>query len=252
MTSIGLSSCFHNEPDALPGFLECAAQFFDELVLISAPPPGVEHCQESIAIIEKFGAKLILSTVEQGFGVLRTQCIWESSCEWVAILDCDERLFPVRRTMTCVGTEKYPENPNPNCVVNFGTPFNQGAILRSMLDCAEGFDALVMPRYHFMDFSMKQACQNFCDIKDFQCRVVRNAPHIAYRPERKMHELIVDTRTGAEPNMIRQEPHAREIAICHFHVPFKKMDTAKNRKDMATYQALDKNLTTEMWLNASL
>lgn len=251
MPSIGISSCFHREPDALPGFLESASQFFDEIVMISAPPPNVSHCEESIAIINKFGGKVLLGSVEHGFGVLRTRCIRESSCEWVAILDCDERFPSVRNTLTCHGNEKYPENPNPNVNVQRGQSFDQGKALRSLIESAPDFDAVVMPRYHFMDFSLKKAAQNFCDIKDYQCRLVRNSQHIGFKPERKMHEHLVDFRTGNEPNMIRQQPSEREIAIYHFHVPFKKMSPEKNRLDMQTYQSLDKGLTSDMWLNAA-
>lgn len=248
MASIGISSCFHREPNALPGFLESAAQFFDEIVMISAPPPGVVHCEESLEIIRKFGGKIILSSVEPGFGVLRTQCIRESSCEWVAILDCDETFPVLRHAMTCHGSEKYPDSQNPNVTVTQGLAFDQGRALRSMIDTADGFDAIVTPRYHWMDFSLKRPAQSFTEIKDYQCRFVRNVPHVAYKPERRIHEHIIDTRNNQEPNMVRQGNHEREIAIYHFHVPFKRMSPEKNALDMKTYKALDEGLTKGMWL----
>lgn len=249
MSSLGISSCFHAEPNALPGFLESAVQWADEIVMISAPPPGVEHCEESLEIIKKWGGKIVLSSVEEGFGVLRTQCIRESSCEFVAILDADERFPVLRRVMSCAGSEKYPENSNPNLTVTQGAVFDQGKALRSLLDSLEpSQDAVVMPRYHWMDFSHKRPSQNFCDNKDFQCRLVRNAEHIGYKSERKLHEHLVDFRSGNEPNMFRQNPHEREIAIFHYHAFFKALSPEKNKLDMKTYKALDEGLTQGMWL----
>lgn len=252
MPSIGISSCFHAEKNALPGFLESAAQFFDEIVMISAPPPNTSHCEESIEIIRKWGAKLILSTVEHGFGVLRTQCIRESSCEFVMILDADERFPVLRHTMTCVGTEKYPENPHPSLTVSRGQSFDQGKALRSILESLDGDqDAVVMPRYHWMDFSHQRPSQNFSDNKDYQLRCVRNAPHILFKPERKMHEHLIDSRSGGEPNLFRQNPHEREIAIMHYHCWFKPFESEQNAEDMRTYKALDAGLTEGMWLEAA-
>lgn len=245
--SIGISSCFHAEKNALPGFLESASAFFDEIVMISAPPSGTPHCEESLEICKKWGAKLVMSTVAEGFGVLRTQCIRESSCEWVAILDADERLPILRPVLSCTGHQKYPECHNPDLHVTVGHPFNQGKMLKSLLETVKE-DAIVMPRYHWFDFTYNRPCQNFSDIKDFQCRVVRNAPHMAYRPERKMHEQIIDTRTGTEPSMYRQPNHDRELAIQHYHCWFRPMEPEQNAEDLRTYQALDAGLTAGMWL----
>jgi hypothetical protein len=166
-------------------------------------------------------------------------------------MDADERVPVMRRTMTCSGSEKYPEFRNPNLTVSFGNSFDQLKALKSLIDSAEGQDAIVMPRYHFMDMTLRRPAQNWCDNKDFQCRCVRNAPHIGYKPERKLHEHLVDFRTGNEPDMIRQNPNEREVALFHFHNFFKPQEPSQNAEDLETYRALDAGLTSGMWLESA-
>jgi len=248
MPSLSCSFNIYNDANALPGMLENAAQWCDSFYCIHAGPGGKPSNDGTMEILEKWGIKPVMMDVMEGFGVIRSRLIHECGCDWSMIIDADERLPVIRHTMTCAGSDKYPEVRNPNLTVTKGQAFDQMKVLRSMLETADGFDAVVMPRYHWMDFSSNRPAQNFCDIKDFQCRLVRNVDHVGYKPERKIHEHIIDKRTGGEPNMIRQNPHEREVALFHYHNFFKPQEPAQNAEDLATYQALDKSLTEGMWL----
>lgn len=199
-------------------------------------------------ILEKWGIKPVMMDVMEGFGVIRSRLIHECGCDWSMIIDADERLPVIRHTMTCSGSEKYPDTPNPNVTVTKGIAFDQMKALRSMIENADGFDAIVMPRFHWMDASLTRPAQNWNDHRDLQCRLVRNLPNIGYKPERKIHEHIVDAKTGGEPNMLRQGHHEREVVIYHLHNHFKPMEGAQNAEDLATYRALDESLTKGMWL----
>lgn len=248
--SIGVACNFYNEVHALPGFLESAQAFFDDMTFVDCGPGGKPSSDGSLDILRSWGITPIQGNIDEGFGVVRSNLIRQGKGDWLALLDADERFPILRPILSCAGHQKYPDCQSPDLHVTEGLPFNQGKMLKAMLPTLKE-DAIVMPRYHWFDFTYQRPCQNFCDIKDHQCRFVRNVPHMAYKPERKMHEHIVDLRTGGEPNMYRQPNHDRELAIFHYHNVFKPMEGEQNAEDLKTYQALDKGLTEGMWLESA-
>lgn len=249
MPSIGIACNFFNEVHALPGFLENASSFFDDMVFMDSGPEGIPSDDGSLDILRSWGITPLQGNVSQGFGCIRTSLIRSSKTDWVWIADADERFFPVLEVLGCDGTERYPSSQKPLLSVRpTGASYHQGKMLRSILEAAEGQDALVGVRRHWFDLSMRKPCQNWYHERDFQCRCLRNVGHVGFKPEVRMHEKIVDFRTGGEPNMIRIESPERGIFWDHFHCHFKPLHAGKNKQDMATYKMLDEGGTREMWL----
>lgn len=248
MPSLSCSFNIYNDNLALPGMLENAAQWADSFYCIHASPGGKPSTDGTMETLEKWSIKPVMADVMEGFGVIRSRLIHECGCDWSFIVDADERVLPIRHIMTCEGDQKYPEHPFPDLKVTKGQAFDQIKALRCMIDNADGFDAIVLPRYHFMDCSYNHPAQNWNQHRDLQCRLVRNVEHVGYKPERLIHEHIIDKRSGQEPAMLRPNQNEREVAIFHLHPFFKPMNPAKNVEDLQTYQALDKSLTEGMWL----
>lgn len=239
--SISLVSNIYKEENALPGLLENASQFFDEIVIVSAPPDGGNN-DESIAIAEKWGARVVHSTIEKGFGYVRTQCIRESTCEWVMIMDADERIQWNALTLDCEGTESWnPDTcPNPDLKVHLKGGYNQAALLRQIMQTKEA-DAIQFSRRHWFDFSWKRPTQNWRTIPDWQMRCVRNRDYIGYT--RGMHEGIVDSRTMQNPRFVSCSPDNIEgLYFDHFHLHFKAMEPDQRREDIDIYNRLHQQI----------
>ena len=240
-TSIGLSFNAYAEPNALPGMLEVASRFYDELVMISAPPEGRSN-DETIAIAEKWGVRVVHSTIDKGFGYVRTQCIRESTCEWVVIQDADERIFWNAWQLSCEGTESWnPDTcPEPKLTITNHGGYDQGILLRNAIENPE-VDGIRFVRRHWFDFSMKRPTQNFMTISDWQLRCVRNRPYISYA--RGMHESIVDSRTGQCPTHSTMQPdNLSGLFFDHFHLFFKAMEPEQRREDIDTYNRLHQTI----------
>lgn len=246
---------FHAEPNALPGFIAAAERMFDEVVLVSSPMDGTPADEETIAIAEASGHKLIHDTLSQGFGALRTRCIGYSSCEWVMILDADERVWPTAPVLGVTGTGKFPETLTPDVHVTTqrGT-VDQYTNLRNWITHAEADKALALcvSRRHWFGVpgEWDRPCQNWMPIggeADWQLRLVKNTPFVCYDPEVKMHEKIIDTRTWGEPKFLRVSDGS--LYIDHNSWYYKSLEPAQNAEDAAIYEALHPGSVKDMWLN---
>ena len=252
--SIGLAVNFYREPNTLPGLLENASRFFDDILMVSAPPVGAPPDDESIAIIEKYGARIIHTNIDAGFGVVRTKCLHESSTEWVLISDGDERFFNTLPLYAISGTGRYPENLVPNLHVGILNPAHaQGDRLRHIVkhECHPETMAVRLCRRHWMDWGMHSPCQDWRQHNDWQLRFLRNRPHIGYRSEVKMHEQCVDLKTGRDPVYATGDITSGPF-IDHFHVPAKLMEPDQRREDIAIYDALHSGSTIGMWVTQGL
>lgn len=250
MKSIGLVTNFHAEKFALPGLLKSAMAFFDDMVFISSPPAGTPHCEESCQLVRDAGCRLVFSSVDRGFGVLRTRCIRESKADWVMILDADERFWVESPKLSCSGTEAYPKHLEPNLQITNSGVVQQGLMLRSFIEEHHSTaDAILMDRRHwFQDPESSEPwrpCQNWQLIPDHQLRLVKNTPFMFYDPNERMHEKLLDSRTWSQPKFAKLSG----VFIDHYTCHFKPMDPAKNKRDMDTYRKLDEAGTKDMWLN---
>jgi len=246
--SVSAVANVYNDALALAGWLESASQWADELVIVHAGPNGKLSTDGTMELLERWGIKPVMSRIDDGFGVVRTQCIRECKTDWVVILDADERIYPVVPIITCEGTESYPNVPKPNLTVHRHDPdtFNQLSLLRTLMshDCM----SVRASRRHWFDYSWKRPCQNWCDIPDWQLRIVKNSPHICYASDTRMHERCVDTSTGECPRYATErQGDPRGIYIDHFHCFWKAQEPDQRREDLDIYEALDKGSTAEMW-----
>lgn len=236
--SIGCACNFFQEANMLPGFLESASRFFDDIVMVSAPPSAAPADEESIEICKRWGARVVHTTIDEGFGVLRTRCIRESTTEWVMIMDADERFFPWLPAYELHGTGRYPDQQDPKLSVGIGeSAYNQGDMLRRLVSSANNVDAVRFIRRHWMNFAMTRPAQRWDEHLDWQLRFVRNRGYIGYRSEVRMHERCIDDRTGEDPSFVTSEPRFGPF-VDHFHVPAKLMEPDQRKIDIRIYDAL--------------
>jgi hypothetical protein len=103
MTTIGLVANIYNEANALPGWLETHTPFFDHIAVYHSGPQGAKSSDGTIEILEKWGIPITWGSIDAGYGVVRNATFRCSPCDWVMLLDADERFYPTLRVMRCVG-----------------------------------------------------------------------------------------------------------------------------------------------------
>lgn len=250
--SISICCNFYAEPHAMPGWLEMAmGGFFDEVYCISSPPAGVKPDEETIELVKKAGVRLIFTSIEAGFGVVRTRCIRESKCDYVFISDADERFHVEAPLVTTEGTEGYPHVKEPNLPVRrHGEIVKQGEMVREMM--RQKHDAIRLSRRHWFcaPGEFERPCENWHTRKDWQLRIVANNQFIFYDPHHRMHEKLLLSSSWSEPGFASGDTH-RGPFIDHYHCYYKPMESDNNRVDAETYERLDKGVTADMWLNGA-
>src|SRR6185295_7087442 len=110
--SLGVVANVYNEINALPGWLESASQWADEIAVYHAGPGGADSTDGTIELLEKWRIPIHRGKIDDGFGVVRTAAIRASKCDYVCILDADERLFPFLPVLTCEGESTPPDVVN--------------------------------------------------------------------------------------------------------------------------------------------
>lgn len=257
MATLGLACNFFNECNALPGFLETHAPYFDHISFYQAGPGGAESDDGSIEIIEKWGFPIHRGRIDDGFGVVRTAAIRSSPCDFVMLLDADERFHQFAQVMTCAGESTPPnevdqilyeydrgieftacpsnfENLNrlgAKLTVSFGEVYNQGAWLKDFIQHGD-LDGVKTVRRHWHDFTHKRPTQNWHVHPDFQVRLVRNKDSIYFTPDVKMHERLVGASNVYQPNFTHGP------FFDHYHMCFKKMEPMQRRHDVAIYDSI--------------
>ncbi len=246
--SIGLVTNVYKEENALPGLLENASKFFDEIVVVSAPPEGGNN-DDTIDIGKKWGARIEHDTIEDGFGSLRTRCLRYSQCEWVVIMDADERIQWDAREMLCLGDESWDPNtcPNPALGVQYKGAYDFGHMFRQVIancprlpesEYSEQRNAIQFSRRHWFDFKGINPTQNWHIIPDWQLRCVRNLENIHYI--RGMHEGIVDDLLdGNMPTALGFNQNKETgFYFDHYHLFFKPMEFEQRNEDIEIYNRL--------------
>lgn len=229
--SIGMACNIYNDVNAVAGLLQTASEFFDEIVFFHAGPQGAYSTDGTIELIEKWKAKIVFGSMDEGFGCVRSSAIKSCSTEWVMILDADERFWP-RAPLILPHGEKDKEIH----VQFFEDCYDQGSLLRR-LSRIRDIEAIYTIRRHWNDFTWKSPVQNWHTIPDWQCRVVRNLPHIGFKAEVRMHECMWDFERKAPPRGFRADPF-RGPFHDHYHCWFKPMERDQRAHDIAIFDAI--------------
>lgn len=260
MQTITAACNFYSEAAALPGWLESASQFFDDILLIHAGPAGKRSTDGSIEIAEKWGARLLFDEIDGGFGKIRTRLIHESRTDFVCILDADERFMRLAPALECSGQPTPQEvvdavlqsydNRNPTAIpsnwenlkllglelsVKEKPGYDQGQFLRDILNHQKP-DVVCATRRHWHDFSFKRPTQDWGKIPDLQWRIIRRDDKIGYDPDKRMHESL----GGFDPGRVYYPHRDMGPFFDHFHFTFKMMDPAGRRAAVAIYDAISR------------
>src|SRR5207245_1758030 len=99
----------YQEANALPGWLETHLSFFDDVRVLHTGPNGARSDDGTLEILRKWNIPVEMGSIDEGFGTVRTRAIRSSPCDYVMLLDADERFYPVHRLLTCTG-ESTPQS----------------------------------------------------------------------------------------------------------------------------------------------
>lgn len=249
--TIGLVANVYNEINALPGWLEVHTGAFDDVRLYHAGPQGALSDDGTMELLEKWRVPVVVGSIDDGFGAVRTKTLRMCPCDYVVLLDADERMFPLHRAMTCSGEQTPWGEADPILTaytsgrpdwddvaklgaglhVDIGAPYDQVARLREVLD-RERPDALCTVRRHWHDLSFRRPTQDWTKEPDWQMRTVRNHPDIRFSPGTKMHERL----EGA--SRVVYADFERGPFFDHFHFWFKRMEMDQRAHDVAIYNAI--------------
>jgi hypothetical protein len=258
MPSLGLVANVYQEVNALPGWLETHLPFFDDVRVTHAGPQGKHSTDGTIELLEKWRIPVDFDSIDEGFGAVRTRTIRRSPCDYVMLLDADERFYQVHRIMVCTGRSTPPSEvdtilhsydfrdlkamqSNWENIGRLGAElrvdvaaektYDQGERLREVLEQYHP-DAVIAIRRHWHDFSFRRPTQNWHEIPDWQLRIVKNDPSIYYDPGVKVHEHLV----GAK-DIFRPDP-TRGPYFDHFHFTMKRMEPEQRAADVRIYNAI--------------
>lgn len=247
MNSIGLAFNIYNDNNALHGLLELASHYFDDIVAVHAGPMGRHSTDGTIETLEKWKIRTVFTSIDEGFGTVRTRCIRESQASFVCIMDSDERFYPIAPILRCHGTEAYPAIANPKLSVSQEGTYNQGDVLKQLIQ-EPHIRAIKTVRRHWFKPGFSMPCQNWHNIPDVQLRIVKNDKGISYNPLIRMHEQIVCEQTGGEPRHAMFNPSdVRGLFMDHYHCFWKSMEPDQRKEDIAIYDAIHFGTQEETW-----
>lgn len=255
MQTLGLVANLYQEANALPGWIETHLPFFDDVRVLHAGPGGEYSNDGTLELLKKWNIPVEFCAIDDGFGVVRTKALRMSPCDWVMILDADERFYPVHRILTCSG-ESTPHSevdailrsydfhdlktmiPNWENVAQLGAKlkveargtYNQGDHLRDII--STGCNAIATIRRHWHDFSFKRPTQNWHTDPDWQLRLVKNTKSIYFNPGTRMHEQLI----GADDVYRADDRYGPYFD--HFHFTFKRMEQEQRGHDIAVYDCV--------------
>lgn len=234
---------------ALPACLSAAKEWASDIYAIHSGPGGKYSTDGTIETLQAEGIRHVFADINVGFGAIRTRLIRECGCDWAFITDADEAIRKMVPLLKSEGSEKFPDNLEPNLTVTtIGEPYDQIELLQELIK-RPGIDAVITRRRHWMDLTWERPAQAWDVHPDWQARIVRNSGNVGYDHNVKLHERIIRFDSGKEPFMERQGMHAKAVYHDHYHNFYKKLHPEKNAEDIATYKSLDAKGTEGMWLN---
>lgn len=261
--TIGLVANIFNEVNALPGWLETHLPYFDDVRIMHSGPGGEYSTDGTLELLAKWRVPVQFCSIDEGFGAVRTRTLRMSPCDYVMLLDADERFYPLVPLLDCTGQATphsrvdeilrgydFRSGARPNWdelrelgkglrVERFGY-HDQGARLRKILE-EERPDVVQTIRRHWHDFSMERPTQNWRMDCDWQSRLVRNSPSIGFDPEKAMHEQLV----GAGHAYRASLPEGPFFE--HMHFTFKRMEQEQRAHDVDTYDRIHRGERVLTW-----
>lgn len=257
--ALGLVANVFNEVNALPGWLETHLPFFDDVRVLHAGPQGDYSDDGTIELLERWRVPITYTRIDDGFGMVRTMALRISPCDYVMILDADERFYPVCEMLRCRGESTphseadrilraydFREGKRPDwsevaklgsgLLVEFGSLYHQGQELRAILEQKRP-DVVLATRRHWHEFGFRRPTQNWETEPDWQARIVRNDGSIYFDAGTAMHERLV----GA--NRVYNGDGVMGPFFDHFHFAFKRMEEKQRAHDVAIYDAIHEGKT---------
>lgn len=233
--SIAMCCNVYQDVKALRGLLECSAPYFDNLFICHAGPGGAMSTDGTIEVCEEFGATVVFDDIQKGFGRIRSRLIHDCGCTWAFILDADERFHERIHVMHCEGDERYPDVEKPNLSTFKRTEIlDQGGTLKGAINNPK-IKAVRTMRRHWFDFTMNRPTQNWLHHHDYQLRIVKNLPEVAYMSDRVMHELLRDSTTGQDP--LFADPG---LFHDHYHMHFRRAFPGSKEANEQRYARLER------------
>lgn len=252
--TLGLVANVYNEANALPGWIETHLPHFDDVRVLHAGPQGDYSDDGTIELLDKWRIPVQFTTIDEGFGAVRSEALRMSQCDYVMLLDADERFYALHRVMKCKGDETpqdiadtilngyhYRDGhiPDWNAINQLGSdlrvdifePYNQMAYLRDVLEKTRP-DAVCTVRRHWHDMTFRRPTQNWQAKPDWQMRLVRNDASIHFDSDTRMHERIVGVGNSIRSDM------ERGPFFDHFHFTFKRMEQGQRAHDVEIYDAI--------------
>lgn len=239
MPSIAACINVFNDAAALRGWLETHCSYFDNLFVIHSGPAGVASTDGTMELLEEYGIAPVMADINQGFGVIRSRLIHECGCEWAFIMDADERFFPIQQTLRCEGDQAYPEFEFPGLTVRrHHDVICPGTQVKEQISRSD-IDSIRTIRRHWQSFTMTAPCQNWETRPDWQLRIVRNIAEIGYKSDVRMHEQLIDRRTGGTPRFFSAS-HPGGPFHDHFHLWFRRKFPGKKEANERYYDRLSR------------
>lgn len=261
--TIGLVANVFNEANALPGWLEVHTPYFDDIRVLHAGPQGVYSDDGTIELLEKWRVPVEFCAIDEGFGVVRSRALRMCPCDYVVLLDADERFYPLHRVLHCAGNStphseadeiirnydfRDGKLPDWKVIARLGkdlhvsqvTCYDQGARLREILE-TERPDAVAAIRRHWHDLSFRRPTQNWHTEPDWQMRILRNHPSIHFDTGTRMHERLVGAGNVYRADMDRGP------FFDHFHFFMKKLEMGQRAHDVAVYDAIHEGRKPPTW-----
>lgn len=239
--SIGVAATFRDECNALPGFLEMATAFFDDVLLVDCSPDANPSTDGSLDIIRKWGLPHPPCwDLNAGFGAVRTQLLKTSRTDWTVIMDIDERMHVTFPVLSCDGDESYPDVENPKLRVSVAdSSYNHRDWLLLKIKEAErtGAKGVRFCRRHWFDTTYRRPTQNWMKNRDWQLRCMKSRDSVGYKSDVKMHETAWDYARNDGPVYV-EDDLMRGPFFDHLHCHFKPMEPEQRREDIRVYDAL--------------
>lgn len=246
---ITIAATFFNEVNALPGFLEMATSFAEEVLLVDCGPNGAPSTDGSLDILRKWGIEPLRWKIDPGYGAVRTQLLHTCKTPWGILMDIDERLMIAAPVLRCEGAESYPQVPKPNLrVYEDGRVYNHREFVKAKMKEADerGFTGVRFCRRHWFSSDFRHPTQNWELNRDWQLRCLRTHKHIGYKAEVRMHEVAWDWRRQDGPQYIEDTPFFGPN-VEHLHCHFKAMEPEQRKEDIAIYDAIHAGTQEETW-----